>query len=402
MNILFLTLHFFEGLNERNMVTDLLREFVANGHYICAISPLERRQKKQTHIIREKGYTILRPKICNIQKTNIIEKGISTVTIEYIIIREIQKYFNDIKFDMVLYTTPPVTFYKVIQYIKKRDNAVSYLMLKDIFPQNAVDLGFFGKNSLFYKYFRAKEKKLYAISDYIGCTSPENIRFTLNNNKEIGSSKVEICVNCMEPYGVLPDQNEIDRIRCQYNLPVDKKIFLYGGNLGIPQGVDFLMKCLEATAEMDNTFFLIIGAGTQRDELAEFIQKKAFANVKLMDFLPKEEFDRIAGCCDVGMIFLNIKSTTPNTPCRLLSYTNAAIPVLAVTDRCTDIGQIITEGKFGWYCYSDDVVTYKNLVAEIATIEDFTELKKNAHDYLLSNYTAKDAYKGIMKHFGEK
>lgn len=39
---------------------------------------------------------------------------------------------------------------------------MTYLMLKDIFPQNAVDLGMLSKNGikgLLYYYFRHKEKK---------------------------------------------------------------------------------------------------------------------------------------------------------------------------------------------------------------------------------------------------
>jgi aspartate 1-decarboxylase len=53
-------------------------------------------------------------------------------------------------------------------------------MLKDIFPQNAVDLGMIkttGIKSLLYKYFRRKEKGLYFISDRIGCMSQANVDY---------------------------------------------------------------------------------------------------------------------------------------------------------------------------------------------------------------------------------
>ena len=82
MNILFLTLVQFETLEERNIYTDLLREFVKNKHNVYVISPVEKRQNIETHLVSEKNATILRLKIGNTQKTNFIEKGISTVMIE--------------------------------------------------------------------------------------------------------------------------------------------------------------------------------------------------------------------------------------------------------------------------------------------------------------------------------
>ena len=82
-------------------------------------------------------------------------------------ISAIKKYFSNIKFDLILYSTPPVTLVRPIKFIKKRDNAKTYLLLKDIFPQNAVDMGILGRKGikgLLYKYFRKKEKMLYALS----------------------------------------------------------------------------------------------------------------------------------------------------------------------------------------------------------------------------------------------
>lgn len=47
MNVLFLTLLDFGSLQERNIYTDLLREFVKNGHEVYAISPVEKKKKKK-------------------------------------------------------------------------------------------------------------------------------------------------------------------------------------------------------------------------------------------------------------------------------------------------------------------------------------------------------------------
>ena len=180
MNVIFLTLFDIRSYDEHNIYCDLLREFDKNGHNVYCISPVERRYKVKTHC--EENGKLLKLKIGNTQKTNIIEKGISTLLIQGQFVKAIKKYFKDVKFDLVLYSTPPITLGKAVKFIKKRDNAKSYLMLKDIFPQNAVDLGMMkktGLKSVLYKYFRKKEEKLYKMSDKIGCMSPANVEFLL-------------------------------------------------------------------------------------------------------------------------------------------------------------------------------------------------------------------------------
>lgn len=403
MNILFLTLLDFSSIEEHNIYTDLLREFARQGHAIYAITPVERRKKQKTRLIRDNKTTILKLRIGNTQKTNIIEKGISTISIEPQFIRGIKKYFVNIKFDLVLYTTPPITLCSAIEYVKKRDNAKTYLMLKDIFPQNAVDIGILHKEGwkgLLYRYFRNKEKKLYQISDYIGCMSQANVDYVLKCNPELEPWKVEICPNSIEVIDKsVNDKVRID-IRRRYNIPLDRKVFVYGGNLGKPQGIDFLIKCLESQKDNKNVFFLIVGDGTEYGKMHSYMTENRPENVKLMRRLPKEDYDTMVAACDVGMIFLDHRFTIPNFPSRLLSYMQAKIPVLACTDVNTDIGKIIVDGGFGWWCESRDEKEFMHLANNINMInkESLLRMKTNEWDYLEEKYSSEICYNIIFKH----
>lgn len=148
MNVLFLSLLDFTSIAEHNIYTDLLREFVKHGHNVYAVSPVERRRNLETYMVSEKNVCILKLRIGNIQKTNAIEKGLTTLMIEWKYIEGVKQYFKGIKFDLILYPTPPITLSGVVKYIKKRDKAVTYLMLKDIFPQNAVDIQMLSKTGI--------------------------------------------------------------------------------------------------------------------------------------------------------------------------------------------------------------------------------------------------------------
>ena len=202
MKVLFLTLAKIKTLDERGIYTDLLRKFRNEGHSVFIVSPTERRDKKKTHLITESGATILNVRTFNLQKTNLIEKGVGTLAIEYQYLNAIKKYFAHEKFDLVLYSTPPITFSKVIHFVKKRDNAYSYLLLKDIFPQNAVDMKMLQKDGFLHRFFLKKEARLYQLSDAIGCMSEANKAYVIEHKPKIAASKVEVNPNSIEPLAV--------------------------------------------------------------------------------------------------------------------------------------------------------------------------------------------------------
>lgn len=397
MNVLFLTLVQFNSLKERGIYTDLLREFVKNGHQVYAISPMEKRQNEKTCLIKEEDTVILRLRIGNIQKTNFIEKGISTVMLESAFKKAIRRYFFNVKFDLVLYSTPPITMESAINYVKKRDGAKTYLLLKDIFPQNAVDIGIMSKKGLrglLYWHFRNQEKRLYRISDRIGCMSPENVKYVVAHNPEVDSAIVEECPNSIEVVDKSVDSETRKTIRQKYGIPLNKKVFVYGGNLGKPQGIPFLIECIEKCKDIDDVCFLVVGDGTEYGLVEEYTRSNQ-RNVMLMKHLPKEDYDTMVGACDVGLIFLDHRFTIPNFPSRLLTYMQAKLPIFACTDSNTDIGKIIINGGFGWWVESDDVDKVRNCIEKILS-EDLIEKGNKGFLYEKAHYSIHKTYETII------
>ncbi len=402
MNVLFLTLLDFSTIEESGIYTDLIREFVKENHKVCIISPTEKRKQAHTKLIDKGKYKILKLQIGNIQKTNLIEKGISTLTLESKFKRGIKKYFSDIKFNLILYSTPPITLQRAVEYVKQRDNAKAYLLLKDIFPQNAVDLGMLKKTGfkgLLYRYFKNKEKKLYRQSDYIGCMSNANVDFLLKNNPQISKNIVEVCPNSIAPSNSVRDSKKVQEIKVKYNIPNGKTVFIYGGNLGKPQGIDFLIECLKSNKDNEQVYFLIAGSGTEFNKLKNYFDNEKPINAKLFTQLPKIDYEILANSCDVGLIFLDKRFTIPNFPSRLLSYMQASMPILAATDVNTDVGKVIEEGEFGFWCESSDVNKFNKKVQQLCNPELRKRMGINARRYLENHYTSRHSYEIIMKHF---
>lgn len=399
MNILFLSIGKLNNITENGIYTDLLRTFRDKGHNVFVISPREKRLGLPTEHIIEEDVNFIRVRIGNITKVNIIEKGISTIALENLFLEALKKYYVGIKFDLVIYSTPPITFDSIIKYVKKRDGAHTYLLLKDIFPQNAIDLKMFSKKNPLYWFFRYKEKNLYRNSDYIGCMSKANVNFILEKNPLLTKTIVEVCPNSIEPINISISNEEKRQIREKYNIPIDKTVFLYGGNLGRPQGIKFLIDCIRENEKNNLSHFLIVGSGTEFDQIQTYFDTEKPRNASLLKQLEKTDYEQLANSCDVGLIFLDHRFTIPNFPSRLLSYMQASIPILAATDSNTDIGEVIEEGQFGYWCESTNVNIFNQHVQNLCDEELRLQLGKNARTYLEEHYTVKHSYEIIMNHF---
>ena len=401
MNLLFLTLIDIEDIEESGIYQDLMRCFSEKNHNVFIVSPNEKRNKKQTRLIENDNCKILKVSIGNITKTNVIEKGISTLTIENKFKKGINKYFKDVKFDLILYSTPPITFANIIKAVKKRDNAISYLLLKDIFPQNAVDLGMFSNKGLIYRYFRNKEKKLYLISDYIGCMSQANVDFILKYNPYLDEKIVHVNPNSIK---IRDDfkKNDKNVNRLKFGLPLNTNIFIYGGNLGKPQGIDFVIECLKDNMNKMDRYFVICGTGTEYYKLKNFIDLNNPNNIKLINGLQKEEYNELLQCCDIGLLFLDHRFTIPNFPSRILSYMENSMPVIACTDKNTDIGKIIVNNEFGYWIHSDDIKLFGDKIYKLINRNDINDdMGNRGYDFLLNKYSVEKSYKAIMNHINK-
>lgn len=397
MNILFLSLSRFSDINERGIYSDLMREFIRRGNNVYIASPTERRFGKRTHLIESEHCQILKIKTLNMQKTNVIEKGIGTLLLERQFDKSIRKYWGKIQFDLVLYSTPPISFNKVIGRVKKRCGCRSYLMLKDIFPQNAVDLGMMKGGGILHRMFRKKEERLYQISDRIGCMSPANCEYVIKHNPTVNPAKVELCPNAVEPIEIKPiSDEERSKLLEGLGIPIDKTIFIYGGNLGKPQGIDFLLEVVAANEKRDNSYIIIVGSGTEYPKIEKWFSANKPKNSKLLSALPKDKYDNLIRAAHVGLIFLDPRFSIPNFPSRLLSYLENRMPVLLATDSNTDMGRIADDNGFGLWSVSGNCHAFMENFDKMVSA-DLRTMGNRGRCFFENNYTIDKVVDIILK-----
>ena len=368
MNIIYISTVFPKENESSTIYTDLAEALVEHGHKVIVVAVEEKKQSIGTRIVQERGCTVLRVKTGNMYDVNVIEKGISTVLLEKQLKNAIKKFLSEENVDLILFEAPPVTLSGVVQMAKQMYNAPAFLMMKDIFPQNAVDIGMIKAGSLIHRFFCLKEKKLYKAADKIGCMSEGN-RSYIAEHSHIPYKKLTIFPNTKKIHDI-PKKDF--SIRDKYGIPREKIIFVFGGNMGKPQGMDFLAKGIQKAAEVDKDFFVLVGRGTERERTKEFL--KGCSNAVILDNLPRDEYETLISSCDVGIVSLDYRFTIPNYPSRILSYMEYAMPVLASTDRNTDFRDLIEESGCGYWCESGSLPCFVKIVKRFC--DDSTERQK--------------------------
>ena len=388
-----------EDMESQGIYSDLLKAFHSHGHEVLAIAPRERRTGLPTELADCGGVEVLRVAVGNIQKTNLIEKGVSTLVLKHEFLSALDGFAPGREFDLVVYATPPTTISGLVEAIKKRTGAKAYLLLKDIFPQNSLDLGMLserGVKGLIYRYFKETERKTYAAADWIGCMSPANREYLLAHEQWLDPARVEVNPNTVTPR----DMSRLDAtsFKAKYGLPDDGRVFVYGGNLGRPQCVDFLVDVLWLNEAAPVGFFAIAGSGTDRPKLERFFAEARPRHAALLPNLPRDEYDAMLCACDVGLIILDPRFTIPNFPSRVLSYMQAGLPVVTATDGMCDMGRIAEANGFGVAGSSVSAEGFLDRCRAL-TDEDIAAMGRRSREYLEENYTAERSYELIMEHF---
>lgn len=381
MRILIFTLIPIKSVNEKGLYIDLVNEFISKGHTVdyCFGG------KKTSTIIRSNSLNVyeLNTVFTSQKNRNFFLKFISYIIFSFKAKKFIMKSKNDYEF-MIL-VTPSIFQSSLILAFKNKYHKKVILLLKDIFPDNAIDLNLFSnlpfKKVLIY-YFHLIEKNLYKKVDFIGCMNHSNLIFILNKYPNL-KNKLFISHNSIKSYPL-----QIEKVNTTF--PKDSTKFIFIGNIGLPQNISAFEVLLKKTN--NNVFFLIIGSGTEFN----FLKKLEFnyphkisviqniSNYRLIDtYLSK---------MDAGLILLNPNFRVPNYPSKLLTYLNAKLPIIAFTDKNNEIANVINSFNLGYW--SD----YNDIENCVSILNNFKHKRLSPDfDSLLNIYSVENQVDEILK-----
>lgn len=385
---------------QTNIYKDLMDEFFDNGHEVFVLTTLERRFGKKSLFYTDNGIKVHRVACGNITETGYVEKIVSLLLLNRLFISTDNRHFDNVFFDIILISTPSITLSSVAYKLKKRHKAFLYLLLKDMWPQGAVDAGVLKKNWPIWRFFRYHEKKMYKTADKIGCMSRAAIQFLLTNNPDVESRKVEVCPNSLREN----QHQHLDKkpLLNRYNIPSNKLLIIYGGNISLSHGFDFLLECIDHV-KTNNVHFVIVGSGTHFNKVKITINEKNLDNITLLKRLPYTDYRKLLACADFGIVLLNRQYTVPQFPSKAIDYLRLGKPVLSITNNNADIGSIIENNRAGFAITSYKKKDFAEIIEKIiSNPEVINQASHKAKDLFKREYTTRVCYNRIMNSYKYK
>ena len=325
------------------MMHELAFELKQQGHTILVVTPDSYQSHKdlKDHLDDYQGVPIIRFPSGRLKNIPKVFRLINEFLLPFRAWFYGKSHFKKNHFDIIIYYSPSIFWGWLIQKLKKLWNAKTYLILRDIFPQWAIDNGILKPNSLITNFFLYIEKLNYEPADKIGLMSPANLNWFQSYYK--GTANLEVLYNWVSESTVTTNES---KYRKKLNLE-DKIVYIYGGNIGQAQDMMQILLLAKSMKNHENVFFLLVGSGDEVPLCHDFIVKEQLSNIKVLEPVPQEEFQVMLSEFDIGLFCLNKSHKTHNFPGKILGYLSAKIPILGTVNPGNDLVEIVNELKFG-------------------------------------------------------
>lgn len=324
------------------MLHELALEFIRQGHKVTVITP--NINGNAPNLVEDviDGVNVWRFKNGAVKDVGKIKRAINETLLSLNAWRAISGKLERDTFDGVVYYSPSIFFGSLVKKIKKKCACKSYLILRDLFPQWAIDAGMIKEKSLITRYFRFFEWINYKNSDSLGLMSSKNLELFKSIHPKLLSSHVLYNWASTEPYS----GNLTTNIRNKLELK-DKVIFFYGGNIGHAQDMANLIRLAKGCKEYEKAHFLFVGQGDEVSLIKGLVNEWGLNNVTILPSVSQTEFREILSVVDVGLFSLAKNHTAHNFPGKILGYMVQSLPILGSVNPGNDLQPIVNEANAG-------------------------------------------------------
>ena len=337
---------------------DLAQQLLQQGHEPIVVVPTDNLSKAWVSELLD-GVQVFRLAAFKIIDVGFFRRAINEMLLSFTMLYGLRKSnFPITKLDAVVWYSPTIFFGPLVSALKRSSKCPSYLILRDIFPEWALDLGILRKGPVYYL-FKLVARYQYSVADTIGVQTSANLKYLEYWNKK-SNRKLEVLNNWLADAPKQGTSISIDNTTLK-----GRKIFVYVGNMGIAQGMDVLVDLAECLSCRHDIGFLFVGRGTEVERLQESVVTRRLHNVIFFDEIDSREVPSLLDQCHIGLVALHPKHQSHNIPGKFLTYLQAGIPVLARINPGTDLVKIINEEGVGKVYVGDNIDEFKNVAEHL-------------------------------------
>jgi len=349
MRILILVVYYLPStMSSAKLIDDLAREFHRLGHEVLVAAP-DDALRRDCEVSDESGIKVLRVKTGEIKSASRWLRAWREITLSSVMWRKGRACFRENPCDLIIYYSPTIFFGSLVAKLKRLYGCPSFLVLRDIFPQWAVDAGVLRRGSLVHRFFAFKEKQNYDAATVIGVQSPANLDYFARPGRT-GKYRSDVLYNWAAK---TVDCGSSRGYRRRLGLE-DKVVFFYGGNIGVAQDMDNILRLAEALQKDREAYFLLVGDGSEVPRLQSLIAAKGLTNIAIHPPVDQKIYLEMLADFDIGLVSLDRHLGTHNFPGKILSYCDQAKPVLASVNPGNDLKVLLEKYDAGLVCLNGE------------------------------------------------
>lgn len=327
---------------------DLSREFVRQGHAVSVLLP-ETNQAENWRLEEIEGLQILRLKAPRSKDVGYVRRTLAELAMPFFMLKNMRKSPLALEqWDGVVWYSPSIFHGPLVKALKKSSNCKSYLIIRDIFPEWAVDMGLMGRG-LPYQFFSAIARFQYKVADTIGIQTPGN-RIYFRLWSQYPNRRLEILQNWLDRPAKVPCSIKVHETKL-----VGRKVIVYAGNMGVAQGLDIFIDLATKVKNRSDVGFLFVGRGSEAARLKTKAQVLKLENLVFFDEIDPDEISELYAQCKAGIVALDPRHKSHNIPGKFLTYMQNGLPVLANVNSGNDLSLMIREEQVGFVCESNRI-----------------------------------------------
>ncbi|ASJ74572.1 glycosyltransferase family 4 protein [Granulosicoccus antarcticus] len=344
---------------------DLSREIVKQGHSLTIILP-SADLSSPWQVECDEGIQVVRLHAPKTKDISYLKRSINEFFMPFSMWMNLRKSpIAHQQWDGIVWYSPSIFHGPLVSRLKRASGCKSYLIIRDIFPNWAVDLELMGRNPPFY-FFDAVARYQYSVADSIGVQSEGNLRYF---HKWAGRQgrKLEVLQNWLADGPVK---------KCSISLeetPIaGRRVFVYTGNMGVAQGMDILLDVAERLKSRVDIGFLFVGRGSEVCRLKLDAHERGLHNVIFRDEIHPSEIPGLYAQCHFGLVVLDPRHKSHNIPGKFLTYLQSGLPVLASINAGNDLAELIRHEEVGLVSEDGSVENLVCLATDLAGRSDGT------------------------------
>ena len=328
---------------------DLSRGLVRQGHELTVLLPCDE-LKEHWDLSEHHGTRVLRLAAPKTKDVGYMRRTIGECMMPHAMRCNLKRSpLASERWEGVIWYSPSIFHGPLVRDLKLQGGCRSYLIIRDIFPEWALDLGLMRPGPA-YQFFKAIARQQYAVADAIGVQSPGNLGYFETWLQEMPRRQLEVLPNWLSP----PATDKCS-IRIDATPLAGRKIFVYAGNMGVAQGLDILVNLAEQMTDRADVGFLFVGRGSEADRLKAVGEQRGLDNVLFYPEIDPDQIPDLYSQCSAGIVALDPRHKSHNIPGKFLTYIQNGLPVLANVNQGNDLARLIRETDVGEVCEANDI-----------------------------------------------